>query len=100
MSLIFTIRNDSIKLLINKRNYKEAKEHICLVYKNCNKENVDDYLNYLKSISGSDSSKLTIKDALCNPMYRRATWINVGYIVFHELTGANPIIQYSNEILT
>ena len=53
--------------------------------------NVDEYITHLKSISGSDSSQLTIKDALVNPMYRTATWVNVGYIVFHELTGVNPI---------
>lgn len=58
--------------------------------------NVDLYLNKLSSVSSSGSTGLTIKDALLNPMYRKATWINVGYIVFHELTGINVIAIYSN----
>jgi Na+/melibiose symporter-like transporter len=41
---------------------------------------------------------LTLKDALFHPMYRRATWINIVYIIFHELTGINVINLYSNQI--
>jgi hypothetical protein len=37
------------------------------------------------------TSGVTIIDALCNPKYRRATWINIGYIFFHEMTGINVI---------
>ena len=52
-----------------------------------------------KMSASKGSSKLTLIDALCNPQYRRATWINLGYIVFHELTGINVIMQYSNQML-
>jgi hypothetical protein len=63
-----------------------------LVYKNCNVDNVDQYVEYIRSKSGKATSNLTLKDAFTNPRYRRATWVNVGYIVFHELTGINVIL--------
>ena len=47
---------------------------------------------------GANSSGLTLKDALCNDRYRKATWVNLGYIVFHELTGVNVIALYSNQM--
>ena len=39
-------------------------------------------------------------DATTHPDYRRATWVNFGYIIFHELTGINVIMQYSNQIFS
>mmetsp|Transcript_4389 Transcript_4389/g.7429 ORF Transcript_4389/g.7429 Transcript_4389/m.7429 type:complete len:234 (+) Transcript_4389:876-1577(+) len=47
---------------------------------------------------GSNTSEQSLKVALTDPMYRRATWVNIGYILFHELTGINVIILYSNSI--
>ena len=49
-----------------------------------------------KATLGKSSSGLSIFDALFNPQYRTATWVNVWYIIFHELTGINVILQYSN----
>ena len=43
---------------------------------------------------------MTYTEAFCSDeTYRRASWVNVGYIIFHELTGINIIITYSNVIL-
>ena len=56
------------------------------------------YIEQIKSISGQASSGLTLGDALWNPKYRRATWTNIGYIIFHELTGINVITIYCNTI--
>ena len=52
----------------------------------------------IRKSSGKNSSGLTFIDALVNPQYRRATWVNIGYLTFHEFTGANFIIFYSNTI--
>ena len=52
----------------------------------------------LREKLGKDSSKLTLKDALVDRKYRKATWVNIGYIIFHELTGINVIMLYSTEI--
>lgn len=60
----------------------------------------DRYVEVIKSQCGGDSSNLTLGDGLCNPRYRIATWINIGYIVFHELTGINVINMYSNTMFT
>ena len=56
---------------------------------------MDDYINKIKRSCGQDSSGLTLKDALFNPEFSGATWVNLGYIVFHELTGINVIMLYS-----
>ena len=53
----------------------------------------------LKKTMGKGSSNLTLRDALFNPQYRNATWVNFVYIIFHELTGVNVINLYSNQML-
>jgi hypothetical protein len=35
---------------------------------------------------------------VANPRYCRATWVNIAYIIFHELTGINVIMLYSNQM--
>lgn len=60
---------------------------------------LEQMIQKLKFSSGNDTNNLTLKDALWNPTYRMATWVNIGYIIFHELTGINVILLYSNTIL-
>ena len=98
VALIVTVKHDSVKFLVTKGKTKEARQALCLVYKNCNMTNVDEYIERIRSCCGSDSTGLTIKDALVDPQYRRATWTNIGYIMFHELTGIMVVIMYSNFI--
>ena len=52
----------------------------------------------LNGTQGKDSSGLNLKDAVANPRYRKATWVNIAYIIFHELTGINVIMLYSNQL--
>jgi MFS family permease len=100
LAFTFIIKHDSIKNLITNGKIKEAREHLCLVYKHCKMDtNVDEYLNFIKSKCSKGSTGLTICDSLKNPLYRTATWINIGYIVFHEITGINIVTMYSNTIL-
>lgn len=42
---------------------------------------------------------MTYSQAFLDPEYRKATWVNVWNILFHELTGINVIFLYSNTIL-
>ena len=100
LSLIFIIKYDSIKNLITKGKIEEAKKHLCLVYKNCNADNVDLYIEKIRATCGEDSSGVSIKDAFFDPKYRKSTWVNVGYIIFHELTGIQIIQQFSIIIFT
>jgi len=66
------------------------------VYKHAKTENdCDIIIKKLKKSYGSDSTSLTLWDALFHPRYRRATWTTAGYIWFHELTGTNVIVLYS-----
>ena len=76
--------------------YSEAKIMLKLVYKKCNDGNVGEYIKYISESSSKFTSNLTIKDAVKDPKYRNATWANIGYIIFHELTGINVIRIYSN----
>jgi hypothetical protein len=39
-----------------------------------------------------------LKIALTDPKYRPATWVNIGHIICHELTGFNIVMMYSNSI--
>lgn len=39
---------------------------------------------------------MSLKEAMTSPMYKKATWICVTVIIFHELTGINAISLYSN----
>lgn len=56
------------------------------------------YLDKIRANSGQNSTSLTLIDALFNPQYRRATWINIWHMIVHELTGINVICLYSNSI--
>ena len=67
------------------------------MYKYADK-NIGIYEDTLRGASGKSTSNLTLKDALFNYQYRKSTWINIGYIIFHELTGINIILLYSSTI--
>ena len=69
------------------------------MYKYANDENVDQYVEVIRSLCGKDSSDLTLYDGVADPRYRIATWVNIFYIIFHELTGINVINMYSNTML-
>jgi len=71
------------------------------MYKHSKTEKEQNLLKeYLSVTCDKESSSVGLKDALTHPHYRRATWVNFGHIIFHELTGINVIIQYSNQIFT
>jgi MFS family permease len=66
LGLLFTIKHDSVKNMVNKG--IDAQVALCKIYKNCKtNQDVINYTQYFKSISGSDSTKLTLRDALIDP---------------------------------
>ena len=69
------------------------------VYKKAKPDNVDLYYNFIKQNCSKGTSNTTLFDAIGNPQYRKATWVNIGYIIFHELTGINVIMLYSTTML-
>lgn len=56
------------------------------------------YLEDIKSKLAKKSTNLTTGDALCNPWYRRATWICIIYMFYHEAAGINVLLMYSSTI--
>jgi len=97
-TLLLSITYEPIKYSITKGNHKDACYAARRMYMYCTEKNQDLYIEQIKKSSGSDFSGLTVKDALVDPQYRTATWVNVGYIIFHELTGINVINLYSTTI--
>lgn len=95
--LAFFITYDSVKFLIVEEKVQEAKFAIKRLYKHSGRD-LQLYFDTLKMTSGKNTSNLTIKDALFNQQYRKSTWVNIGYIIFHELTGINVILLYTSII--
>ena len=61
---------------------------------------MEEIYDFIESTIQKKSTSVTYGEAFCSDeRYRRASWINVGYIVFHELSGINVILTYSNTIL-
>ena len=55
---------------------------------------------YENSAKLAGSTKVSLQDAFWyDENYRRATWINIANVIFHEVAGINIILQYSNTIL-
>lgn len=70
------------------------------MYANCDDETSQDYcISILRQSMDKGTSDLTLKDGLFNERYRTATWINIVYMIFHELTGINVINLYSGQML-
>jgi hypothetical protein len=43
---------------------------------------------------------VTFKEALVNPLYRKATWVVLGLNFFNQACGVQMIVTYSNLILS
>ena len=99
IGMLTLVKYDSIKYLIVSDNLEEAHLAVKQVYKGANTDQmVKVYIDRLRQNSGKNSSGCSIIDSLCNPRYRRATWVSIGYIFFHEVSGINVIMLYSTTI--
>ena len=101
-ALLFTVvRLDSPKysLVVDKKSQCIAVIH--RIYKTGGSEEMaEEIAAFISSTIQKQSTKVTYKEAFCSDeKYKRASWVNVVYIVFHELTGINVILTYSNTIL-
>ena len=91
------VTEDTIKFCILEKKNDEAKAHIRKMYKYATSDaEAEKYLEVLAGSIGNNSSDLTLCDGVSNPRYRIATWINISYMIFHEMTGINVINMYSN----
>ena len=97
--LIFIVQQDAIKFLIVNEKNDEAREHIKKLYKHARNDlDADRYIEIIRSTIGGSSSQLTLCDGLCDPRYRGASWVSIVYMLFHELTGINVIVIFSNKM--
>jgi len=95
--MLFVFRFEPTKFLIQQGRTEEAIKAVKDMYKYAK----DDataliYIEKIKSMSGKGTSELTLKDAMFNPRYRKATWFSFVYVCFHELAGNSLINLYSN----
>jgi len=79
---------------------ENARKVIKTIYGTKNDEETEIITRYLRSTISKMTSKVPYSEAFCyGEKYRKASWLNVIHIVFHELTGINVIMLYSNTIL-
>ena len=100
--LMFTVvRHDSPKFSLVKKNKKECHAVLHQIYQTGGSDElVEEISEFIESTIQKKSTSVTYADAFCkDEKYVRASWTNVAYIVFHELTGINVILTYSNTIL-
>ena len=99
--LLSVVRFDSPKYSIVKNKMNDCISVIHQIYKTGdNVELAEEIKDFISSTIQKQSTSVTYKEAFCSDeRYKRASWINVGYIIFHELSGINVILTYSNTIL-
>jgi hypothetical protein len=55
---------------------------------------------YIKSTIQKETARVTVTEAIwTNKKYVKCSWINITNIIFHELTGINVVLIFSNVIL-
>ena len=94
--MIYYVKHDSIKFLVSSAKFNEAREMIKQVYDS--NEHGNAIIDHIEMSSQKETSSVSLKDAITSPHYRRATFVALMMIVFHELTGENAIMLYSTEI--
>ncbi len=96
LSMQFYVKYDSIRFLVFKGNYANARDMIKKVY--AKTEKATTVMDYIEETSRRETSSITLKDCFTVLEYRRSTLVAMGIIIFHELTGENAIMLYSTEI--
>jgi len=46
------------------------------------------------------TSDITVREALCEPIYKPGSMVAIIVMLIHELTGINAILLYSNTIIS
>ena len=76
-----------------------ADAHIKMMYKNTKTpQQVKEIKMMIYEKCDKNSNKVNIKRALTDPEYKKATWTNFVYMIFHELAGNNVIQMYSHQM--
>lgn len=59
---------------------------------------IDAVIAYVESTISKETSNVSFINALFGKIYSYGTWVCVVLIIFHELSGINVIMLYSNTI--
>jgi len=94
--MFFFIKYDTIRYLTFTGKFNEAREMIKQVYDP--QERPNRILDYIEVSCRKETSTVTLSDCLNKKEFKRATMVGIAVIVFHELTGENAIMLYSNQI--
>lgn len=83
--MIFYVKYDTIRFLTFTGRFNEAREMIKLVYDKAERPNR--ILDYIEVSSRKETSTVTLKECLNTLEHKRATFVGLAIIIFHELTG-------------
>jgi hypothetical protein len=61
------------------------------MYKDNSPQNIKKIRQFINDKADKNSRKVNLKSALTDKKYKRATWTNFGYMIFHELAGNNVV---------
>lgn len=93
------VRTDTPKYYLMKGDRQGAESAVKSIYDCKSARDTDAIILHLESHIETTTSSVTTKQAFTDPYYRRCSWVNIGSIIIHELTGINVIFLYSNTIL-
>ncbi|CDW82078.1 sugar transporter family protein [Stylonychia lemnae] len=98
VSYFFILKHDTIKYLIDNNKDAEALQMVKKVYhKSEDHQYILDYIKMTSSLG--KGNRISLKDALTNKLYWRATWFCFTFALISQFSGVNGIIWYSGTIL-
>jgi MFS family permease len=106
--LLFTLywKEEPINFSVANGNDAQAKSFMARVFKTPSASTpeetdaaFDNYIADLRKNSNQDVSKVPFKDAVCHPLYRRATWVCFTIGVFNMQTGLNAVNVYMHRLM-
>jgi len=77
--------------------YEEAKIALARIY-DTKTQDIEIIFKEIISSIQKETSSVPFCKAVCGSIYAKGTWIVVVLIIFHELSGINIILLYSNTI--
>ena len=98
---LLVFKHEPVAYNVALRNEEDAKALLRKVYKKT--DNFDALINteyrLLMRTTSKDLSRVSFQAAVCNPKYRKATWIAVGLFSFQQFSAMNGLIPYANRLI-
>ena len=81
IGILFFIKHETPKFLVIKKDYPKALAAIRAIYDK--DQDPEEVLQFLKKNIQKNTGNVTFKEALVNPLYRKATWVVLGLNFFN-----------------